>query len=177
MSAKEATGGRHGSAVITLPSDEEYLVTRAFDARANLVFEALTTPELVKRWWGFETSEWKVCEIDLRVGGKWRFVIHDRGMEVGFHGEYREIGPPHRLVSTEMYEGVPDPEPEDYSLNTVTLAEEDGVTTMTVLVKHRTKEARDMVLASGMESGMQVSYDRLDDLVRERHGEQGDRGA
>jgi len=168
VNAKQAPGSRHGSAVITLPSDNDYLVTRVFDAPADLVFEALTTPELVKRWWGFETSEWEVCEIDLRVGGKWRFVIHERGMEVGFHGEYREIERPHRLVSTEMYEGVPDPEPEDYSLNTVTLEEEDGVTTMTVLVKHRTKETRDAVLATGMEAGMQVSYDRLEDLVRER---------
>jgi uncharacterized protein YndB with AHSA1/START domain len=157
---------RHGSAVITLPSDTEILVTRVFDAPAELVFKAYTTPDLVKRWWGFETGEWEVCEIDLRVGGKWRYVTHDRGMEVGFHGEFREIEPPHRLVSTEIYEGAPDPEPEDAALNILTLDESDGVTTMTVLMQLPSLEVRDMILASGMESGMQVSYDRLEDLVR-----------
>jgi uncharacterized protein YndB with AHSA1/START domain len=161
------TSNRHGSAVITLPNDTDYLVTRAFDAPAKLVFEALTTPELVQRWWGFETSEWLVCEVDLRVGGPWRYVIRDRDMEVGFHGEYREIDGPHRLVWTEMYEGVPDPGPENYPLCTATLDEVDGVTTMTLLVQHTSQEERDAVLATGMESGMQVSYDRLEDLVRQ----------
>ncbi|MFN2506508.1 MAG: SRPBCC family protein [Acidimicrobiales bacterium] len=154
---------RHGSAVITLPSDTEILITRVFDAPAELVFKALTTPELVKRWWGFETSEWLVCEVDLSVGGQWRFVIRDRDMEVGFHGEYREIDAPHRLVSTEVYEGFPD----GASLNTTTLDEVDGVTTMTTLVEHTIQEHRDGQLASGMEGGMQVSYDRLEDLVRQ----------
>jgi uncharacterized protein YndB with AHSA1/START domain len=162
-----STGNRHGSAVITLPSDTDYLVTRAFDAPAKLVFEALTTPELVQRWWGFETSEWLVCEIDLRVGGQWRYVIRDRDMEVGFHGEYRELNGPHRMVWTEMYEGVPDPGPENYPVCTATLDEVDGVTTMTLHVQHTSKEERDAVLATGMESGMQVSYDRLEDLVRQ----------
>jgi uncharacterized protein YndB with AHSA1/START domain len=161
------SSNRHGSAVITLPNDTDYLVTRAFDAPAKLVFEALTTPELVKRWWGFETSEWLVCEIDLRVGGPWRYVIRDRDMEVGFHGEYREIYGPNRLVWTEMYEGVPDPGPENYPLCTATLDEVDGVTTMTLHVHHTSKEERDAVLESGMESGMQVSYDRLEDLVHQ----------
>ncbi|MCA1691628.1 MAG: SRPBCC family protein [Actinobacteria bacterium] len=154
---------RHGSAVITLPSDTEIVITRVLDAPAELVFKALTTPELVKRWWGFETSEWLVCEVDLRVGGQWRFVIRDRDMEVGFHGEYREIDAPHRLVSTEVYEGFPD----GASLNTTTLDEVDGVTTMTTLVEHTIQEHRDGQLASGMEGGMQVSYDRLEDLVRQ----------
>jgi len=160
-------GNRHGSAVITLPSDTDYLVTRAFDAPAKLVFDALTTPELVQRWWGFETSEWLVCEIDLRVGGQWRYVIRERDMEVGFHGEYRELNGPHRMVWTEMYEGVPDPGPENYPVCTATLDEVDGVTTMTLHVRHTSKEERDAVLATGMESGMQVSYDRLEDLVQQ----------
>jgi uncharacterized protein YndB with AHSA1/START domain len=164
MSNNHTTTNRHGSAVITLPSDTEYLVTRVFDAPAELVFEAYTTPELVKRWWGFDTGEWLVCEIDLRVGGHWRFVVNDRDMEVGFHGEYREIERPHRLVSTEAYEGIPDPD-ENASLNILTLDERDGVTTMTVLVQMPSQETRDAVLASGMEGGMQVSYDRLEDLV------------
>jgi uncharacterized protein YndB with AHSA1/START domain len=160
------TKNRHGSAVITLPTDTQYLVTRVFDAPAELIFKAHTTPELVKRWWGFETGEWKVCDIDLRVGGAWRYLVIERGMEVGFFGEYKEIDGPHRLVYTEMYEGVPDPGPESHALNVMTLDEVDGVTTMTVLCELWTQESRDMVLATGMETGMQVSYDRLEDLVR-----------
>jgi len=156
---------RHGSAVITLPSDTEYVITRKFDAPAELVFDAYTTPEHVRRWWGFETSEWLVCEIDLRVGGRWRFVTKDDGMEVAFHGEYREVERPTRLVSTEVYEGAPDPE-GNAALNILTLEEVDGVTTMTILVQHDSKETRDLVLASGMETGLQVSFDRLEDLVR-----------
>lgn len=161
--SSNTVSNRHGSAVITLPSDTEILITRVFDAPAGLVYKALTTPELVKRWWGFETSEWLVCEVDLRVGGQWRYVIRDQGMEVGFHGEYKEIDAPHRFVSTEVYEGFPDAG----SLNTVTLDEVDGVTTMTTLVQHELKEHRDAQLASGMEGGMQVSYNRLEDLVRQ----------
>jgi uncharacterized protein YndB with AHSA1/START domain len=163
MSSKPTVNNRHGSAVITLPSDTEILISRAFDAPAELIFKAFTTPELVRQWWGFESSEWLVCEIDLRVGGQWRYVIRERDMEVGFHGEYHEIDGQHRLVSTEIYEGFPDAG----SLNIMTLDEVDGVTTMTTLVQHETQEHRDMQLASGMESGMQVSYDRMEDLVRQ----------
>jgi len=76
-----------------------------------LVYKAYTTPALVKRWWGFEAAEWVVCEIDLRVGGTWRYVTRDREMEVGFHGEFREIAAPHRLVHTEAFEGIPIPTP------------------------------------------------------------------
>jgi uncharacterized protein YndB with AHSA1/START domain len=167
MNSDNTVSNRHGSGVITLPSDTEYLVTRAFDSPAQQIFEAFTTPELVKRWWGFETSEWLVCEIDLREGGQWRYVTREGDAEVGFHGEFREIGRSHRLVYTEMYEGVPDPGPDAYPLVTMTLDEVDGVTTMTLLVQHSSQEERDAVLATGMESGMQVSYDRLEDLVRQ----------
>ena len=165
MNSKNTVSNRHGSAVITLPSDTEILITRVFDAPADLIFKAWTTPELVKRWWGFETSEWLVCDIDLREGGQWRFVVREGDMEVGFHGEYREIAAPHRLVSTEVFEGYPDPDAG--SLNTMTLEEVDGVTTMTTLVQHSRQEHRDAQLASGMEGGMQISYNRLEDLVRE----------
>ena len=163
----KTAGHRHGSAVITLPSDTEILITRVFDAPAGLVFKALTTPELVKRWWGFETGEWLVCEVDLRVGGQWRFVVREGDMEVGFHGEYREIAAPHRLVQTEVYEGAPDPYPNDPALNITTLDEVDGVTTMTLVVQVPSQEIRDAILASGMEGGLQVSYDRLEDLVHQ----------
>lgn len=162
MSAAHST--RHGSAVITFPSDTTYLITRVFDAPASAVFTALTTPDLVRRWWGYETAEWLVCEIDLRVGGRWRYVVREAHGEVGFHGEFREIDAPHRLVHTEAFEGVPDPD-ATAALNTVTLEEADGITTMSVLVEHVSQEVRDMVIATGMEHGMQVSYDRLEDLV------------
>jgi uncharacterized protein YndB with AHSA1/START domain len=159
-------GNRHGSAVITTPSDTEILITRVFDAPATLIFKALTTVDLVRRWWGFDTTTWLICEIDLRVGGQWRFVGRDGDMEVGFHGEYRELDAPNRIVQTEIYEGAPDPYPNDPALNTTTLDESGGVTTMTVLVQVPNQEIRDAILASGMESGMQVSYNRLEDLVR-----------
>jgi uncharacterized protein YndB with AHSA1/START domain len=165
VSSNQTVPNRHGSAVITMPSDTEMLITRSFDAPAELVFDAWTTPELVKRWWGYETSEWLVCEIDLRVGGMWRYVARERDMEVGFHGEYREIERPHRLVATEVYEGIPDAE-EHGSLNIMTFEEVDGVTTMTTLVQMRSQEDRDAMIATGMESGMQISYDRLEDVVR-----------
>jgi uncharacterized protein YndB with AHSA1/START domain len=160
-------GNRHGSAVITLPSDTEILITRQFDAPAALVFKALTTVEFVKRWWGFDTSEWLVCEIDFRVGGHWRFVTREGDMEVGFHGEYMEIEAPRRIVQTEIYEGAPEPYPNDAAVNTTNLDEAGGVTTMTVLVTVRNQEIRDAILASGMETGMQISYNRLEDLVRQ----------
>ena len=174
---------RKGSATITTPSDTEIVITRVFVAPAALIWQAWTTPELVQRWWGFDSSQWKVCEIDLRVGGTWRFVTLDQGdlehaddypaeiaeqikatghFEVGFHGEYLEIDAPRRLVSTEVYEGMADAE----TVNTMTLDEVDGVTTMTTVVSHTTKEMRDGQLASGMETGMQVSYDRLEDVAR-----------
>jgi uncharacterized protein YndB with AHSA1/START domain len=153
---------RHGSAVVTLPSDREILITRQFDAPASLIFKAYTTPELVKRWWGFETSQWLVCDIDLRVGGAWRYVTREKdGTEVGFHGEYREIEAPRRLVSTEVFEGFPDAE----ALDTVVFDERAGVTTLTITVLHQTREHRDGHIASGMESGMQVSMNRLEDVA------------
>jgi uncharacterized protein YndB with AHSA1/START domain len=155
------TTNRHGSAVVTLPSDTEILITRSFDAPAALVYRAYTTPELVKQWYGFDTSVWKVCEIDLRVGGTWRYVIEESGFEVGFHGEYQELSPPHRLVSTEVYEGMPDAS----ALDILDLEEVDGVTTMKMLVRHSEQAHRDAHIESGMEGGMQVSMDRLEDLV------------
>lgn len=161
MTSNKNVPNRHGSAVVTLPSDTEILITRVFDYPAELIFKACTTPALIKRWWGFETAEWQVCEVDLRVGGRWRYVVRDHDMEVGFHGEYREIDRPRRVVSTEVYEGFPDGE----ALNTMTLEEVDGVTTMRTLVQHSCKEHRDAHINSGMESGMQVSYDRLEDVA------------
>jgi uncharacterized protein YndB with AHSA1/START domain len=152
---------RTGSAEVTLPSDTEILITRSFDAPAELVFEVWTTPEHVRNWWGWETDQMRVCEIDLRVGGGYRFVAGDGDREVAFRGVYQEIEQPHRLVSTEVYE----PYPESESLNTLTLQEDDGVTTMRILVAHQTKEARDATIASGMEKGLQHSLDRVDKVL------------
>ena len=169
-STSTSTGNRHGSAVVSLPSDTEILITRQFDAPAALVFKALTTPDLVKRWWGFDVSVWKVCDIDLRVGGSWRYVVGEGEGEVGFHGTYREIEAPRRIVSTEAFEGlvamgITDDPDSVASVNTVTLDEVDGVTTMSTLVQHVTKEHRDGHLGAGMEGGMQVSFDRLEDVL------------
>jgi len=112
-----------GTATVTLPTDEQILITREFDAPKHLVWRAWTTPELVKRWWHANRGAMVVCEIDLRVGGMWRYVmVADGGLEVGFHGEYREIVPSERLVSTEVYEGIPDAE-EHAAIDILTLTE------------------------------------------------------
>ena len=119
-----------GTAKVTLPTETQILIKREFDAPKHLVYRAWTTPELVRRWWTAKRGEMTVCEIDLRVGGAWRYVmVADGGFEVGFHGEYREIVPNERLVSTEAYEGIPDPD-ANAALNTLTLTEADGRTTL-----------------------------------------------
>ena len=154
-----------GTATVTLPTDEQILITREFDAPKHLVYKAFTTPELVKRWWHANRGEVTIAEIDLRVGGTWRYVsVTTDGFEAGFHGEYREIVPNERIVSTEVYEGIPDAE-EHAALNTLTLAEVDGRTILTVLVEHPTKEGRDAHINSGMEAGMQVALDLLEQVA------------
>ncbi len=128
----------------------------------DLVFQAWTTPELVRRWWTAKRGQMTVAEIDLRVGGKWRYVmVRPTGLEVGFHGEYREIVPNERLVSTEVYEGMPEAE----AVNTLTLTETDGRTTLEVLVQHKSKEHRDGHVESGMEDGMQDAMDLLEEVA------------
>jgi len=148
-----------GTATVELPTDEQILITREFDAPKELVFKAFTTPELVRRWWHAERGEMSVAEIDLRVGGRWRYVmIADGGVEVGFHGEYREVVPNERLVSTEIFEGYPD----EVAVNTATFEEVDGRTKLTILVEHSSKKARDAHINSGMEAGMQDAFDLLE---------------
>jgi len=151
-----------GAAQVTLPADDQLLITREFDAPKDLVYKAYTTPDLVRRWWTGERGEMTECEIDLRVGGTWRYVMIAHGdFEVAFHGEYREIVPNERLVTTEVYEGMPDAEAMDH----ITFTEEDGRTTLTMLVQHRNQEERDAHLNSGMEAGMQESMDRLEQVA------------
>jgi len=151
-----------GTATVTLPTDEQILITREFDAPRHLVYKAWTTPELVKRWWSGKRGAMTTAEIDLRVGGRWRYVMEaEGGFEVAFHGEYREIDPDERIVNTEVYEGMPDGE----ALNTTTFAEADGRTTLTTLVQHTCKEHRDAHINSGMEGGMQESMDLLEQVA------------
>ena len=154
-----------GTAMVTLPTDEQILITRAFDAPQHLVYKAFTTPELVKRWWHANRGEMTIAEIDLRVGGNWRYVmVTDGGVEVGFHGEYREIVPNERIVSTEIYEGLPEvvSEEEAATVNTATFAEADGRTTLTILVQATSKVSRDAIIDSGMEAGLQDALDLLE---------------
>ena len=157
-----------GTAKVTLPSDEQILITRNFDAPRHLVYRAYTTPELVRRWWCGKRGEVTTCEIDLRVGGKWRYVmVANEGFEVAFHGEYREIVPNERIVSTEVYEGLPErvTEEEGGTVNTVSLDERDGRTTVTILIQATSKESRDAIIASGMEAGMQDALDLLEETA------------
>jgi uncharacterized protein YndB with AHSA1/START domain len=157
-----------GTATVSLPTDEQILITREFNAPKHLVYEAFTTPELVKRWWHAKRGEVTVAEIDLRVGGKWRYVMTtDDGAEVGFHGEYREIVPDERIVSTEIYEGLPEgvSEEEGATVNTATFTEADGRTTLTILVQATSKVSRDAIIDSGMEAGLQDALDLLEQVA------------
>jgi uncharacterized protein YndB with AHSA1/START domain len=154
-----------GTATVELPKDDQILITREFDAPKHLVFKAYTTPELVKRWWSAKRGEVTVAEIDLRVGGKWRYAaVTGDGFEVAFHGEYLEIVPEERLVSTEIYE-IPDQGDSPPTVNTATFTEVDGRTTLTVLVQCPDKQVRDMIIESGMEAGMQDAYDLLEEAA------------
>jgi uncharacterized protein YndB with AHSA1/START domain len=151
-----------GTAVVTLPSDTEILITREFAAPRHLVYKAWTTPELIKRWWSANRGEVTLAEVDLRVGGRWRYVmIADGGFEVGFHGVYREIVRNERIVSTEAFEGMPEGE----AVDTLTLTEQGGRTTLTILVQHLTKAHRDAHIESGMESGLQDALDLLEQVA------------
>jgi uncharacterized protein YndB with AHSA1/START domain len=156
---------RSGTATLTLPTDEQILITREFDAPKHLVYKAWTTPELVKRWWHANRGEVTIVEIDLRVGGTWRSVmIADDGFEVGFHGEYREIVPNERIVSTEIYEGLPEgvSEEDGATVNTATFTEVDGRTTLTLLIQATSKISRDAIIDSGMEAGLQDALELLE---------------
>ena len=148
---------------LTMPSDRELVITTVFDAPRRLVFEASTRPEHVKRWWGPRRFTMTACEIDLRPGGAWRYVLRDNdtGREDAWSGVYREIVPAERLVNTEGWEGMPG---HDY-LVTTTFDERDGKTTVTSRLLYKSVEDRDGHLQSGMESGMRESIDRLGELL------------
>jgi uncharacterized protein YndB with AHSA1/START domain len=153
-----------GTAKVTLPTDEQILITREVDAPRHLVYRAWTEPELVRRWWSGQRGEVTSIDIELRVGGKWRYVmIGCDGSEVAFHGEYREIVPDERLVTTEVFEGAPlEGEPP---LNIVTFTEVDGRTAVAILMECGTMELRDAILDSGMELGLQEAMDALEQVA------------
>ena len=148
---------------VTTPSDREITLTRLFDATPGLLFEAMTTPEHVRQWWGTLSGEYVVteCLIDLRVGGKWRFAGQGPRGTYAFYGVYREIDAPGRLVYTEIYEPFPDAE----SIVTSLLTPEGGKTRLTVTAMYPSKDVRDFVLKTGMEKGAAISYDHLETVA------------
>jgi uncharacterized protein YndB with AHSA1/START domain len=151
---------------VTTPSDREIRMTRLFDAPRELVFEAMSKPEHIKRWWGCLGEGYSVpeCEVDLRPGGAWRFTNKTpKGDVATFYGVYREIDPPARVVHTEIYAPFPDIE----SVVTSLLTEENGKTRLDVTCLYPSMEVRDMVRKTGMERGAGISYDRLEDVVAE----------
>lgn len=155
-----------GTFTVTTPSDREITLTRLFDAPRELIFEAMSKPEHIRRWWGRLGEGYSVpeCDVDLRPGGQWRFVNRTpKGQLVAFYGVYREIVPPERVVFTEIFEQFPDTE----SVVTSVLTEENSKTRLTVTCRYPSVEARDMVLQSGMERGAGISYDRLEEVAAE----------
>ena len=150
------------TAKVSLPADDQILIEREFAAPAHLVWRTVTEPDLVRRWWHANRGEVTTCEIDLRVGGKWRYAMRpEGGEEFAFYGEFLEIVPETKIVQTEIFA----PFPDDGSTNTMTLAERDGVTVLRTLVQHQTPEARDMHVGSGMEAGMQDAFDNLEEVA------------
>ena len=153
---------------VTTPSDVEIVMTRQFDAPRQLVFEAHTKPEHMVRWFGLRGESMPVCEIDLRVGGKWRYVLSaPGGIQMGMNGEFQEIVPPERIVTTENFEGEFFEMMGSGTVNTMVLEEHDGKTTMTITVLYRSREARDAVLQTPMEQGAGEAFDRLEELLAE----------
>jgi uncharacterized protein YndB with AHSA1/START domain len=153
-----------GTLQVSLPSDREILMTRVFDAPRDLVFDAFTKPELLKRWFGPRGWTLEVCEIDHRVGGGFRFVLRGpNGAQMGMRGVYREIVRPDRSVHMESFDDYP-----GESQVTAVFQEHDGKTTLTVTVLYPSKEVRDVVLKSGMEHGAAETYDRLAEMLAER---------
>ena len=156
------TGER--KAQLTLPTDEQILIVREFDAPVHLVWRAWTEPDLVRQWWHAGRGGMTACDIDLRPGGAWRYAMTTaEGFEVGFHGEYREVVPNERLVHTEVYEGAPEGSGE--AVNVITFTETGGRTRVENLMVVDDRETRDMIIATGMEAGLQDALDLLEQTV------------
>lgn len=147
---------------VTLPNDTEILITREFDAPPELVYRVFTEPELVRRWWTAKRGEMTVCEIDLRVGGRWRYAMLAHGeFEVAFHGEYLELEPGRRIVSTEVYEAAP----HAAATGTTTFTEHGAGTLLTIRVEHANRADRDAHIESGMEDGLQDALGLVDEVL------------
>jgi len=158
----EPAGGARKAAVST-PTDTQILITREFDAPRHLVYRAYTEPDLIRRWYHAKRGEIRSIEVDLRVGGAWKYAMTAfNGFEFSFHGEYREVVPDERLVTTEIFSGAPEAE----ALTALTLTEKDGRTFMEILVTHQTKEFRDAHVESGMEDGLQDALDLLEGVAQ-----------
>jgi uncharacterized protein YndB with AHSA1/START domain len=156
--------GNH-TAVVTLPSERQIVITREFDAPRHLVYRAYTTPALIERWWAGERGTVTSATVDLRVGGSWRYVMMaNGGFEVAFHGEFREIVTDERIVSTEMFE-MPDADDSQAPIVTTTFVEHDGRTTFTQVVDCPNGEIRNLIVESGMEAGMQEGMDLLEQVA------------
>jgi uncharacterized protein YndB with AHSA1/START domain len=165
-----------GTLKLTTRGDREIVMTRVFDAPRTLVFDAFTKPELVKQWLlGPPGWSMPVCEIDLRVGGAYRFVWHGPdGTKMGMGGVYREIAAPERLVATERFDEAWYP---GEAVGTLVLSEQGGKTTITQTLLYQSREARDVVLKSGMEQGVAASYDRLAELLTSQPARGMEKGA
>ena len=155
------------SAKVTLPADDQILITREFDAPRHSVYRAYTEPELIRRWWAGRRGEVTSVEVDLRVGGRWRYVMTaSQGQEVAFHGEFQEIVPDERIVATEVYE-MPGATDEGAPVNHVTFTDAgDGRTLLSILTYCGTRELRDIIVGSGMETGMQEGMDLMEEVAR-----------
>jgi uncharacterized protein YndB with AHSA1/START domain len=150
---------------VTLPSDTQIQITREFNCPKHLVYRAWTTPELIERWWSGDRGEVTSIELDLRVGGTWRYVmVAHGGFEVAFHGEYREVVPNEKIVSTEVYEGMP-AGTGGAALDTITFTEVDGRTHVEIVVQHESQQARDFHVNSGMEGGLQEALNHLEQVA------------
>jgi uncharacterized protein YndB with AHSA1/START domain len=151
---------------VTTPTDRQLVLTRVFDAPRRMVFDALTKPELLKRWFGARGWHLVVCEVDLRVGGAWRFVSRGPdGTELGHGGVYSVVLPPDRLVYTESFDDQSYP---GESLITHVLVEQNARTTLTSTLLYASREGRDIVLSYPMQRGVAEGYDRLDGLLAEK---------
>jgi uncharacterized protein YndB with AHSA1/START domain len=153
-----------GTLKVTTPTEREIAMTRVFDAPRDLVFDAYTKPELVKRWLGVHGGwSWAVCEIDLRVGGAYRYVWRGpNGAEMGMRGVFREVVRPERIVATEAFDQSWYP---GEAVSTAVMVQQGGKTTLTLTVRYESREARDAVLKSPMESGVAAGFDKLEELL------------
>ena len=166
MSTAASPRSASAHARATIETDgAQMVITRTFPAPAHLVFEAMTQPEHIRRWWGAGHGEMTVCEVDLQGGGAWHFAQRatSSAEEVSFSGHYREIDRPGHLVHTERFDNIQSP----YSVISTTYTESDGRTHMRAVITYDSPETVQAVLDSGMESGMQASYDAIDDVLAE----------